>query len=301
MKSPLVSFISVNYNGYNDTCELINSLLTHINSVSFEIIIIDNASKVDESVLLKKNFPQIISIRTPENLGFSGGNNLGILHAKGKFLFFINNDTYIEEDNIISLTKFLEANPIIGGVSPKIKFAFQPQKIQFAGYTPLSPITIRNTTIGYGEIDSAQYNSPQRTSYLHGAAMLIKREVVEKVGMMPEIFFLYYEELDWCTQITKAGYELWYVPSLTVFHKESQSTGQESYLQVFYLTRNRLLYAWRNLNQIKKWVAILYLMSIPLVKNLIKYTIKRKPNLIKATFCGVYAFITLQNKRIGIE
>ena len=77
--------------------------------------------------------------------------------------------------------------------------------------------------------------------------MLVKREVIEKVGLMPEIFFLYYEELDWSTHITRAGYELWYEPRCTVFHKESQSTGQLSKLRTYYLTRNRLLYAWRNL------------------------------------------------------
>lgn len=98
--------------------------------------------------------------------------------------------------------------------------------------------------------------------YLHGAAMLIKREVVNRVGPMPEIYFLYYEELDWCTAMTRAGYVLWYEPLCTVFHKESQSTGQQSPLRIFYLTRNRLLYSWRNFTGMRCSLSILYQMTV---------------------------------------
>ena len=298
INTPLISFITVNYNGFKDTCELIQSLEDNIKSVSFEIVVVDNASVIDESKLLKKRYPLITVIRSSINLGFSGGNNLGIQKAKGKYLFFINNDTYIENDNgINSLINHLISDSKIAGVSPKIKFAFPPQNIQFAGYTPLSQITLRNNLIGFGESDEGQYNSLRRTPYLHGAAMLIKREVIDKVGMMPEIFFLYYEELDWSTQFVKAGYSLWYDPSWTVYHKESQSTGQESPLRTFYLVRNRLLYAWRNLSGIKKWISIIYQIIIPPVKSTMKYLAKGKFKLIDATFRGIFAFIILPNKK----
>lgn len=151
----------------------------------------------------------------------------------------------------------LESRAEIGGVSPKIRFAFPPQNIQFAGFTPLTPITLRNAGIGFGCPDNGTFDTPHPTPYLHGAAMLVKREVIEKVGLMPEIFFLYYEELDWSTHITRAGYELWYEPRCTVFHKESQSTGQLSKLRTYYLTRNRLLYAWRNLEGSNRWLSII--------------------------------------------
>ena len=101
--------------------------------------------------------------------------------------------------------------------------------------------------LGFDCPDDGSYDTPHPTPYLHGAAMIIKREVIEKIGMMPEIFFLYYEELDWSTSMTRAGYELWYEPRCTVFHKESQSTGQLSKLRTYFLTRNRLLYARRNI------------------------------------------------------
>jgi len=278
-----------------DTDELIESLREHL-SIPYEIIVIDNASKVNEAALLQQKYPHIISIRSELNLGFSGGNNLGISKAKGKYIFLLNNDTLIEEDTFHYLIKKLKSSPQIGAVSPKIKFAFPPRNIQFAGYIPLSLITLRNNLIGFGETDKGQYDTPICTPYCHGAAMMVKKEVIEKVGYMPEIYFLYYEELDWSTRIGKAGYELWYEPRCAVFHKESQSTGQQSYLRTFYLTRNRLLYAWRNRYGITRWISILYQLAIAAPKNILVFLLKGRTDLSKAIFNGIFAFIKLEHK-----
>lgn len=292
---PELSIITVNYNGLKDTCELIKSLQTHI-SLSYEIIVVDNASKINEADILQEKYPHIITIRSEENLGFSGGNNLGIRKAKGKYIFLLNNDTFVDEDAFHYLIERLESSPRIGAVSPKIKFAFHPRNIQFAGYLPLSVVTLRNDLIGFGEEDNGQYESPCATSYCHGAAMMIKKEVIEKVGSMPQIYFLYYEELDWCSQITKAGYELWYEPRCTVYHKESQSTGQQSYLRTFYLTRNRLLYAWRNRYGITRWNSILYQLLVAAPKNCLVFLLRGRTDLVKAIFKGVSAFFKLEHK-----
>ncbi len=290
-----LSIITVNYNGLKDTGELIESLQTHI-SLSYEIIVVDNASKVNEAVLLQEKYPHIITIRSEKNLGFSGGNNLGIRKAKGKYIFFLNNDTFVDEDTFHYLIKRLESKPLIGAVSPKIKFAFPPRNIQFAGYLPLTKVTLRNDLIGFGEKDNGQYENPSLTPYCHGAAMMIKKEVIEKVGYMPEIYFLYYEELDWSTQMTKAGYKLWYEPLCTLYHKESQSTGQQSYLRTFYLTRNRLLYAWRNRYGVIRWISIFYQLLVATPKNSLVFLLKGRTDLVKAIFKGVFAFFKLEHK-----
>ena len=175
-------------------------------------------------------------------------------------------------------------------VCPKIRFAWGDYPIQFAGYTPLSPITIRNRSIGFGEQDNGQYDSPHPTPYAHGAAMMVKREVVDKVGMMPECFFLYYEELDWSMMITRAGYEIWYEPACTIFHKESQSTGQNSPLRTYYITRNRLLIVKRNIQGIKKYLAYAYLLSVVAARDIMKYALTAKPNHLKATLKGIADF-----------
>ena len=150
--------------------------------------------------------------------------------------------------------------------------------------------------IGFGEPDDARFDVPAPTPYLHGAAMMVKREVIEKVGLMPEIYFLYYEELDWCSRMTQNSYKLWYEPRCTVFHKESRSTGQQSKLRTFYLTRNRLLYAWRNLTGVTRWLSIGYQIGIAAPKNILTSLIKRRLDLCGATLKGIYAFFVLPDK-----
>ncbi len=146
---PDLSFITICYNGFEDTCELIESLQDKIHSVSYEIIVVDNASREDEAAKIRRLYPTVTTIRSEVNGGFSGGNNIGIRAAQGKYLFLINNDTYIESDDLSCLVERLESRPEIGGVSPKIRFAFPPQHIQFAGFTPLSRITLRNNMLGF--------------------------------------------------------------------------------------------------------------------------------------------------------
>lgn len=296
-KKTLISFITISYNGFDDTCELIDSLQKNIKSVSFEIIVIDNASLKNEALCLQKKYPSITAIRSDKNLGFAGGNNLGIQSAKGNYLFFINNDTYFVDDKIINLISYMEEKPEIGGVSPKIKYAFPPFNIQYAGFTQLTSITIRNDTIGNGQAEQILFNQKNKTPYLHGAAMLIKKKVIKDVGLMPEVYFLYYEEIDWSTQITNKGYELWYIPELTVYHKESQSTGVKSQLRIYYMTRNRLLYAWRNRVGMNKYLSILYQIFIAAPKNLITFTVKKESHLNKALIKGIYSFFIILNKK----
>ena len=293
---PQISFITITYNGLNDTCELINSIHSIVKSITYEIIVVDNASKINEAEIIKNKYPNVVVIRSEVNLGFSGGNNLGIKQAKGNYLFLINNDTYILEDNFEQLIKHLNSDKTIGGCSPKICYADNSNTIQFAGFTELSPITLRNETIGNKQTNDTRHDTLSPTAYLHGAAMLIKKEVIECVGPMPDIYFLYYEEIDWSTSIKNKGYKLIYDPCVTIYHKESQSTGYNSTLQAFYLTRNRLLYAYRNLNRHKRVLSIVYQTLISSTKNSLLFLIKGNTQYALSIWKGVFAFYTLNKK-----
>ena len=286
----LLSIITINYNGLKDTCELIDTL--PLEDDSLEVIVVDNASKEDEATQIEQRYPQVKVIRSKENLGFAGGNNLGIQAAHGKYLFFLNNDTLLshQPSAISHLINRLESSPKIGMVSPKIKFSWDENPIQFAGYTPLSKITLRNRSIGCGEQDNGQYDNAHPTPYAHGAAMMVKREVIEKAGLMPECYFLYYEELDWSMMIRRAGYDIWYEPACTIYHKESQTTGQSSPLRTYYITRNRLLFAKRNINSPQKYLTYLYLLGIVALRDVIKYPLQRRPDLAQATIKGIKDF-----------
>lgn len=282
-----LSIIAVNYNGYKDTCELIDSITF---TDDMEVIVIDNGSIENEATLISQRYPQVKTIRCNKNLGFAGGNNLGIKAAKGKYLFLINNDTYFKDFNIQPLIERIESSPAIGLVCPKIRFAWDNNPIQYAGYTTLSHITVRNQAIGFGEEDKGQYDIPHPTPYVHGAAMLIDRKAIETVGLMPECYFLYYEELDWSMMFTRAGYEIWYEPACTIYHKESQSTGQNSPLRTYYITRNRLLLIKRNWNNITKYFSYIYIIGIVSTRDIINNIINRNKNHVKAIYQALLDF-----------
>lgn len=288
----MISIITVNYNGFNDTCELIDTL--PLNDDSLEVIVIDNASEKNEALLIEARYPNVKAIRSNTNLGFAGGNNLGINAATGKYLFFINNDTIIKDFNINVLINRLESSSKIGMVCPKIRFAWEDNPIQFAGYTKLSRITLRNKAIGFGEKDMGQHNTPHPTPYAHGAAMLVKREALEKVGKMPECYFLYYEEYDWSIMFRRAGYEIWYEPLFTIYHKESKSTGQNSPLKTYYITRNRLLLARRNEKTYIKYIIYCYLIGIVALRDILKYSISGNFKLAAATTKGIINFLKMK-------
>lgn len=289
-----ISIITINYNGLNDTCALIETIP---NKDNLEVIVVDNASKNQEAEAdtISKGFPHVKVIKSKKNLGFAGGNNLGIKAARGKYLFFINNDTIFKGFNIQALIDRLESSPAIGVVCPKIRFAWGTNPIQFTGYTPLSKITVRNQSIGFGEEDHGQYDTAHPTPYAHGAAMLIQREAIEKTGLMPECFFLYYEELDWSMMFTRAGFQIWYEPLCTIYHKESQSTGQNSPLRTYYMVRNRLLLVKRNWDGLTKYFTYAYLIGVVGLRDILKHVLTGKWELVRATFRGIRDFYTFSS------
>lgn len=293
--TPLVSVISVNYNGLELTCRMVDSLLRW-NTVPAEIIVVDNGSREDEAAELRRRYPALTVIRSERNLGFAGGNNLGIRAARGRYLLLLNNDTEIDEDGLGALCQTLGEHPEAGAVCPKIRFFQPPRHIQFAGYEPLTRITLRNALVGFGEPDDGRYDTPHETPYAHGAAMMVRREAAEQAGPMPEIYFLYYEELDWSERITARGWTIRYDPRCTVYHKESATTGAESPLRTYYLTRNRLLFGWRNRRGATRLLAVAYQLCIALPKRVSTALFRGRRDLSAAALRGARDFFRLNNK-----
>ena len=298
----IISIITINYNGLKDTCELMETL--PLDDTSIEVIVVDNASRQDEASVIEQRYPQVKVIRSSENLGFAGGNNLGIEASCGKYLYFINNDTLLSlQGNTVANTKHgmqpelrylverLESDRQIGMVCPKIRFTWGDNLIQFAGYTPLSRVTLRNNAIGFNESDYGQYDTAHPTPYGHGAAMMVRREAIDKAGMMPTCFFLYYEELDWSMMIRRAGYTIWYEPASTIYHKESQTTGQASPLRTYYITRNRLFFVQRNSPLPWRYLSYLYLIFVAGLKAILKDLLTKRSDLARATLRGLWHFI----------
>ena len=128
----------------------------------------------------------------------------------------MNNDIEVDPGFLEPLVDKFEVDPGIGGVCPKIKFFHIPDTLQFTGFSPLNPYTIRNKGYGYGVKDRGQFENDSLTNFIHGAAMMVPMEVIHRVGLMAECYFLYYEELDWGIRIKNAGYTLWYIHNSVV-------------------------------------------------------------------------------------
>lgn len=272
---PLVSIISINYNDATVTMAMLESL-QHLTYTNYEVIIVDNASPSDNPDIIKETYPSITLIKSEKNLGFAGGNNLGVVVAKGAYLLFINNDTIVPSGFIEPLVATLENDASIGMVSPKIKFHWDDTLIQYAGYTPMNHWTIRNNSIGYHQKDDGRFDQEGETESIHGAAMMIPKSVVDKVGTMTEIYFLYYEEHDWAQMIKRAGFKIYYQPKSYILHKESLATGKFSPLKTYYIARNRIVFARRNFKPGQLFVSMLFQGFISIPKNILTFLIKRQ-------------------------
>lgn len=256
--------------------------LTKITYPNIEIIVIDNASPNDRPRVIKERFPSVILYESIINYGFAGGNNQGIMRARGEYVLLLNNDTIVDKGFLEPLVNKLESDHTIGAASAKLRYYYDRSIIQYAGYTPINHHTMRNFAIGHKEKDRGQYDKDTDTAYAHGAAMIVPMRVIREIGMMSYTFFLYYEEADWSYRIKRAGYRICYVHNSLVYHKESISVGKLSALKIYYLNRNRIVFMRRNVFGNDFLIGILYQLLVAIPRNALKYLAKGKIDLFYA-------------------
>lgn len=283
-QQPLVSIVSVNYDQPEVTCEMLASL-EKVTYPNFETLIVDNASPTKSPNIIKEKYPEIQLIISKKNLGFAGGNNIALKQVKGDYVLLLNNDTEVKPDFLESLVELMESDKKIGIVSSKILYFYEDNVIQYAGASPINPITSRGSHYGYKEIDNGQLDEVTETAYPHGACMMIRKSVLEELGLLYEGYFLYYEELDFAERVKRAGYKIYFQPNSSILHKESISTGKNSPLKTYYMNRNRLLFVRRNRSGITLFLGGIYFFLIPLPKNTIKYLFDKKH--LSALYRGV--------------
>ncbi len=272
---PLISIITINYKQAIVT----NQLLASLDKVTWpiiEIIVVDNNSGKKDLVKLNTDYSSVQLICNDKNLGFAGANNIGIKASRGDYILFLNNDTEVEPNFLQPIIEIFNKCENIGVVSPKIKFFNRPNTIQYAGYPAMNPFTLRMNAVGEHKIDDGTYNKPVETQYAHGCAMMVSREVINKVGLMPEEYFLYYEELDWCSAIRKNGFKIFVQPNSEVYHKESLTVKKHSPLKTYFINRNRILFMRRNFSWFYRIISTLYLLFISIPKNAFTFLIKRE-------------------------
>lgn len=232
-----VSIIIVNYHSFFLTKQCIQSVLTHTKDVLFEIIVVDNASDEDGLSKIQQEFPFIELIRLPENIGFGRANNAGIQKAKGKYLFLLNPDTILQANSMYSFLQFLN-DPSNAGVAvcgPRLVDASGAPAMSYGNF----PSLLGNfLSIGfhlfvrkyYAEkldtgVAGKENDKTRMVDYVSGAALFVRKEVIEEAGCFDDDFFLYFEETELCWRIAKKGYRVAYLPGITITHLEGGTSA----------------------------------------------------------------------------
>lgn len=291
-----VSIITVSHNGFDETCKMIESIQRHVHSVTYEIIVVDNASLRNDIPILRKKYPSVRILRSHEKINYASGYNLGATISNGKYLFFVNNDTCVKDDSLHYLVECMKTDHTIGGVCPMLCYSDEDALIQFAGFSPLTRYTLRNKCIGHKEEVDNIYMQPMEIPYLHGAAMMVKREVYERVGGIPTMYFFYFEEWDWSLAIQACGYKLWYEPHCVIYHEKSRGERLPSQLKVYYRIRNRFLFAYRNRTRRERFISHFYLLCGAFPKECLGYLMKKEYHLIRASISGVWDYFKMTKK-----
>lgn len=259
-----VSIVLVHFNSdaYTRSClESLQAISSRL--AKFQVVVVDNASK--EPYQLPEHLEQsnVTLIRSESNLGFTGGNNLGmayaIEHFNSDFILLLNNDTVVDAQFLDALVKTALTQQKIGVVTSKIYFAAGSEfhtssyrkdelgrVLWFAGGS-IDDDSLVCFHRGVDEVDYGQFDHAIQTDFATGCAMLIKREVLEKVGMFDRRFFLYLEDVDLSVRAQAAGYQLAFCPESLVWHANAGSSdGVGSTLHTYYQTRNRFLFALKH-------------------------------------------------------
>ena len=242
-----VSVIILNWNGLKDTLECLDSVYKSSYS-NFEILVIDNGSSDDSVEAIRREFPQVVLIENNKNLGYTGGNNIGMYHAMERgadYAWLLNNDTVIDPDTLSKLVDEAERSPEIGLVSPVIHYYDSPEKVQFMGaYLDFAKYLVM-PVMNPKELDNEWL---QRNLILYGTALFIKKSVIEAVGYLPEKYFAYHEDCDYSLRALRKNFRTSVLLDARILHKESRSTGKQSPIQVFLRTRNAY-FLWRDNEQ----------------------------------------------------
>jgi GT2 family glycosyltransferase len=258
LNDSLVSIIIVNYNGREYLGECITSLQNQ-SYKNFEIILVDNKSSDDSLDFVTKNFPNVQLIRNENNLGFAHGCNVGIGTARGDLICLFNQDAIADKEWLSILVYVLESSENLGAVAGKILYwgnRYGENKV-FCTWSKIDPCTA-------GAYNFFKGDEPMSfVDYLSGAAILVKRDVIDNVGLLDDTYFLYFDETEWCARMIRASYDLLYVPQAIVWHVVSGSIS-DSNLKSYYLNRNRLRFVLKNfdLSYLPVFIAFFILESI---------------------------------------
>lgn len=291
-RQSLVYIILVNWDGLDDTLECLASL-NKIDYKNYRIMVVDNGSKNNQANIIKERFPKIELIKNKENKGFVIANNQGIEQAlknNTDYILLLNNDTVVKRNFLDVLIEYAEQNRDVGILSPKI--VYYNSNIIWSMGGKISYLTGFSIMIGKGG-NSENYNEVIEPDFVSGCAMLIRNEVIEKIGLLDPVYFAYYEDADYCFRVGKLGYKIKVIPESIIWHKKSASAGLQGSdrltpIQAYYFSRNALIFAKKNLRGFKKALFISAQFTLRLLYNLVQsQNNQARLNYLKGLYTGL--------------
>ncbi len=243
---PSVAIILLNWNNFNDTRACLRSL-ENLSYANFHCIVVENGSE-DGSGEKLASIKNITLIPNQKNLGFSGGNNVAIkfaLKQKFDYVLLLNNDTVVDSKFLSFLVDEAERDISIGVAGPKIYYWGSQKKIWGAG-GGISRLLKRTFHFGENRFDNGEFDQIREVDFVSGCCMLIRREVVEKIGLLDPVYFMYYEDVDFCQRAQRAGFKIVYVPESIIWHKVSATSNRA--FRDYYRMRNHIIFLKKNFN-----------------------------------------------------
>ena len=252
LSPPHVAIVILNWNREADTLECLESL-ARIDYPSFSVLVVDNGSTDGSPDAIERwgreNLPLTL-IRNAENRGFVRGSNQGMRHALATgtdYVFLLNNDTVVEPDVLVNLVRAAERSDDIGMAGPKI-YKYGEERVLDSAGTRTIPWLAQGFLQGHGEEDRGQFDSSAEMPYITGTALLVKRAVLEKAGMMDEDYFHYFDDFDWGVRTRKAGYRLLMAPEAAIYHKGAGTIGFGSPAYMHQRIRGQIVFARKHIS-----------------------------------------------------
>lgn len=254
---PAVWGIVLAYNGVELTLECLRSLQAQ-DYPNLHLLVLDNASIDETPAILRAQTPDVEVVASSENLGYAGGNNLAMRHALAhgaELLFLVNNDTRLHPQCVSLLVEEIRQPPACGAVGPMVYTWDNWQTISSAGGA-VDWAAADAINVGAGEVDQGQY-AARSVDFVNGCGIMVSKTAIERVGMIDERFFMYWEETDWCLRMHEAGLDVRYQPAAKLQHKAPLTWQQQSPLTLYYMGRNRLFFFARHGRGIQRIGAVM--------------------------------------------
>jgi hypothetical protein len=294
---PKVSIIIVNWNGLEDTSECLESL-KKITFPNYEVILVDNNSTENDDRVLGDKFADYIHvIENDKNYGFAGGANIGMRYAmansKPDYILLLNNDTIVDSNFLACLVEAAESQKSIGIVGGKICFLREPKQIQIVwGKTNLWNWQIFSHTPPYSSlhrtIDKGQYDYTREADWVSGCCILIKKDVINKIGLLEESYFGGWDDTDYCLCAKKAGFAILYTHRAQIWHKNAQSFNKVNSYRAYLDTRNRFIFMKRHAGKPQYILFVISIFTVYFWVMAAYYSlVVRKPAMVSALFKGM--------------